>query len=288
MARLLADIGEIGEATKSLREAMSLNRQLGNPDGIAETLYQTACLMSAAGKIDGALRFFQRALSIHEMTGNVRGQSTVCYELGYQLSLRGRKDEARPQLERAVRLSAMVGDARGQAVGLVRLAQMTFATDPVEAFVLLRDGERHLSRIGAGRDLLDALQSHRSVARSARNAAEFCFASANLVLVHLLRGDRTRAAENAIHLAQKLPIERSDLAHQLTAFALWLGGKAKRRDLVMEQVVTNASDLGLTLDELRELTPEVPELVQAEGELAWVETMLGEWLLATPEPLAAR
>lgn len=286
MAGLLADIGKINEATRLLREAMSLNKQIGNPCGVAEILHQTACLMAAAGKVEGALRFLRKAQRLYETAGNVQGQSTTRYEMGYQLSLRGRNEEARPHLEEALELAEQVGDTRAQGLTLVRMAQITFATDPGEAFVLLGRGERLLARIGAGRDLLDALQSHRAVARAARKDAEFCYATANLVYIHLVRGDATRAAENATRLAQKLPVERSELAHRLTAFALLLADKAERPAAILEMAREVIAPLEITLADLRELTPEVTSFVATEGALDWVEVMLGEWLLDAPLPFA--
>lgn len=283
MAGLLADIGKINEATSLLREAMSLNKQIGNPCGVAAILHQTACLMAAAGKMDGAMRFLGKALDIYESTGNVHGQSSMHYEMGYQLSLRGRRKEARPHLEAALGLAEQIGDTRGQATALIRLAQITFPSDPAEAFVLIGRGERLLARTGAGRDLLDALQTHRAVARATQKDAEFCLATANLIYVHLVRGDQGRAAENAVRLARKLPPERSDLAHRLGSFALLLADSSDRRESVREMAQGLVDPLDLTLDELRVLTPEVEAFVKTESPLDWVEVTLGEWLLCSSE-----
>jgi tetratricopeptide (TPR) repeat protein len=285
MAGLLADIGKVNQATKLLREAMALSKQTGNACGVAETLRQTASLMASAGKIDGALRFLQKALAIYESAGNVQGQAATRYEMGYQLSLRRRLVEARVHLERALQLAEQVGDPRQQGLSLVRLAQLTFAADPAEAFLLLRRGERLLARIGSGRDLLDALQTHRAVARAARQDAEFCRATANLVYLHLVHGDATRAAESAVRLAQRLPVERADLAHRLTAFALLVAERSQQRDVVEELAREVVAPLEITLGDLRELTPEVTAFVEDRGALSWVEVMLGEWLLDAPRRL---
>jgi tetratricopeptide (TPR) repeat protein len=112
------------EAEQSYREALSLQREIGDQAGISTSLVNLAALINEdLGRPDDALPLLREALQIRRDVGNTNGEALVLNNIGSVYDGKGQYSEAQTYFERALELREKTKVPREIADTLHNLAE---------------------------------------------------------------------------------------------------------------------------------------------------------------------
>ena len=95
---LLKKTGRLSEALKAFDDALTLDRAIGNLQGQAHNVRNSAFIHQDSGRMEEALRLHQTALELDQKTSNMVGQAIDRGNIGAVLLALGRASESRDQL----------------------------------------------------------------------------------------------------------------------------------------------------------------------------------------------
>jgi len=147
-AALARNSGDLVEARRVGEQALELQRQHGDPKGLAMA-WNSLC-MTATGQrdFDAALEYVRQSRVQAQLAGEDRGLGVVANNMGTVLRCLGRLDEAEAGFREAVRRFRAAGDVRGEAAAVGNLG-----------VIARRRGERgEARRLG-----LECLSSYREL-----------------------------------------------------------------------------------------------------------------------------
>jgi tetratricopeptide (TPR) repeat protein len=122
--------GEAEAAREAWREALSMQKVVGNAAGVASTLNNIGSAMERRGDVEGAIKHYADALAIQERIGELSEQIIVLGNLRVAYFKVGRRAESIQALHRVLGIQEKVGDRFGAAATLHKLAE-TFASDGI-------------------------------------------------------------------------------------------------------------------------------------------------------------
>jgi predicted ATPase/class 3 adenylate cyclase len=108
-------------ARRYYREALTIERELGNPERIAEALYNHAFVLGAAGEMDGATRNLEESVELFRTSGNQHGVARGLTMLVIGDAQAGNWDGAIRKLAEGVAIWRRLGDRLQLAFTLVWL-----------------------------------------------------------------------------------------------------------------------------------------------------------------------
>ncbi|MEP7021168.1 MAG: BTAD domain-containing putative transcriptional regulator, partial [Pseudonocardiales bacterium] len=120
-AALARNSGDLAEARDLGEQALELQRQHGDPKGLAMA-WNSLC-MTATGQRDfeAALEYVQQSRTQAELAGEERGLAVVANNMGTVLRCMGRLDDAEAGFREAVERFRTAGDVRGEAAAVGNL-----------------------------------------------------------------------------------------------------------------------------------------------------------------------
>jgi len=114
-------MGRRDSATEYNQEALSLARELGDPDAEGIAVGNVGLLQASMGQHEEALQSCTAALALQRQTGNQVGEGKLLNVLGLQLRALGRLSEARAAHEESLRVTRESGDVRSEGGVLANL-----------------------------------------------------------------------------------------------------------------------------------------------------------------------
>ncbi|HEX9520758.1 MAG TPA: BTAD domain-containing putative transcriptional regulator [Streptosporangiaceae bacterium] len=121
-ARVLLDLGyahavraDASEASRPLRQALRLFRQLGDQVGQARTYNALAMVLEIQHRHAGALRYAERSLNLYEAAGNPAAQANALTTVGWYHALLGDHQQALTCSRRASIVLRELGNCHGEA-----------------------------------------------------------------------------------------------------------------------------------------------------------------------------
>ena len=116
--------GQMREAEQSYREALGLQREIGDQAGISTSLVNLAALINEdLGRPDDALPLLREALQVRRDVGNTNGEALVLNNIGSVYDGKGQYSEAQTYFERALELREKTKVPREIADTLHNLAE---------------------------------------------------------------------------------------------------------------------------------------------------------------------
>jgi tetratricopeptide (TPR) repeat protein len=103
-------------------EALAIERELGDPAGIAEALYNQGFILGARGDFDAAVRLFEESLELFRGAGDETGMARAEWMIVIRDLIAGDLDGTVARAEEAVATWRRVGDRFHLGDGLVWLA----------------------------------------------------------------------------------------------------------------------------------------------------------------------
>jgi predicted ATPase/class 3 adenylate cyclase len=113
---------DIGAAGKFYEEALAIERELGDPAGIAEALYNQSFVVAAGGDFEAAARLFEESLELFRRAGDELGVTRVLWMSVIGDLAAGDWEGPIARAEEAVAIWRRVGDRFRLGDGLVWLA----------------------------------------------------------------------------------------------------------------------------------------------------------------------
>jgi len=110
IALVYSDIGRLAEAITMQREAVRLQRQIGNRRGAANALSNLASALLECGQMDEAESVLNEAMREHEALNNLRYLAATLTTASKLHQKRGRRPDAIEALQRATSLFRQCGD----------------------------------------------------------------------------------------------------------------------------------------------------------------------------------
>jgi DNA-binding SARP family transcriptional activator len=121
-ARVLLDLGYAHavraspeDASRPLRQALRLFRQLGDRVGQARTYNALAMVLESEHRPADALRYAERSLSLYEAAGNPAAQANALTTVGWYHALLGDHQQALTRSRRAIAVLRELGNRHGEA-----------------------------------------------------------------------------------------------------------------------------------------------------------------------------
>src|SRR5258706_318140 len=121
-ARVLLDLGyahavraDASEASRPLRQALRLFRQLGDQVGEARTYNPLAMVLEIQHRHADALRYAERSLNLYEAAGNPAAQANALTTVGWYHALLGDHQQALTCSRRAIIVLRELGNCHGEA-----------------------------------------------------------------------------------------------------------------------------------------------------------------------------
>lgn len=145
-------------AMKYFMDALELDRQSMNREGLAQDLVQTGLILLDSGNFEAALANFEEALAIHREDENRADEAQDLGNIGLIHQIKGDLDSALRYLKKALEIYELIGSKQGEAqslgnIGLIYQARgeldlaLEYHTDALEI-------DRELgNRRGEGQDL---------------------------------------------------------------------------------------------------------------------------------------
>jgi tetratricopeptide (TPR) repeat protein len=100
-------------------EALAIERELGDPAGIAEALYNQGFILGARGDFDAAVRLFEESLELFRGAGDETGMARAEWMIVIRDLIAGDLDGTVARAEEAVATWRRVGDRFHLEDGLV-------------------------------------------------------------------------------------------------------------------------------------------------------------------------
>ena len=113
---------DLAAARGHYEEALAIERELGDPAGIAQALYNQAFVVAAGGDFDGAFRLFEESLAMARRAGDEPAAARAEWMLAIRDLAAGRWDRPVAIAEQAVANWRRLGDRLQMGDGLVWLA----------------------------------------------------------------------------------------------------------------------------------------------------------------------
>jgi tetratricopeptide (TPR) repeat protein len=129
--------GELEAAEPMFTEALMRRRHLGDPAGIATVLTNLGILAIDRDRFEEAIAYLEEALALDRAVGSTAGPAYSASALGVALQRSGRGDEAEPLLRTALSAFADLGDDDGVAEMLEAIAEMERVRAPGRSLRLL-------------------------------------------------------------------------------------------------------------------------------------------------------
>ena len=134
LGMLAQDRGEYVEAERRYTEALTINEELGNRDGMAASYHQLGMLAQDRGEYVEAERRYTEALTIKEELGNRDGMATSYHQLGMLAQDRGEYVEAERRYTESLTIKEELGNRDGMAASYHQLGMLAqLRGDDVEA-----------------------------------------------------------------------------------------------------------------------------------------------------------
>ncbi len=135
----LAQIGNFGQALRSLRKSYSIAQRIENTPLIYEALIQIAELEIERKNLEGALASLEEALQVAEEKGSLKPQLKVHLSLGKVYSRLEEFDSALAQYQTALHLATTLHDISAQVECLHNLSAIAkFSGDPALSIVYIQ------------------------------------------------------------------------------------------------------------------------------------------------------
>jgi predicted ATPase/transcriptional regulator with XRE-family HTH domain len=225
--------GDFAQASIFLKKSLTLQRQLGDDPGAAQSLNDLGLVQLDQGDFEQAVELFRQSLLLREQLGDLSGKANTLNNYGLVELYVGNFEQAVRLFEESLRLRLEVGDNRGAAVQLCNLG---------EAARMQRDYER------AGVLFSQALASLRDFDDKALMLG--CLGGLATIAAaqgHAQRATRLFGAEESMREALGTPLPPSDqdeydrhvatVRNHLgveTFASLWAEGRAMTQEQIIE------------------------------------------------------
>jgi tetratricopeptide (TPR) repeat protein len=107
--------GDYSEAERRYQQALTINEQLGNQAGMANTYHQLGILAQLRGDYPEAERRYQQSVTIEEQLGNQAGMANSYGQLGVLAHDRGNYPEAERRYQQSLTMNEQLGNQAGMA-----------------------------------------------------------------------------------------------------------------------------------------------------------------------------
>jgi tetratricopeptide (TPR) repeat protein len=188
--------GDHAQAKVFYEEYLTIVRQSGDLNGMAEVQNSLAAVACDLGAYDEAIPHFEDALSLARHLGNKHGTAKILLNLGTALRNQGEYARSAEPMAEALVLFQAVGDARGIAVALMQLGKLAYLQgDPAQATIYYTQALPMAQRIS--------------------NQEVIAFVFSRLAVVAAAMGRFSRAAslygaESALRIGLGLPLPPAD------------------------------------------------------------------------------
>ncbi len=211
---LAEEMGDLPEADRSLRSALAIYEELGDPGMVAATVSGLGCIAHDQRDYERAFAWHFRALELADASGDRRSQAIALGNLGGASFLRGDYPAAIAHFEKAAVILVELGDRRNEALLLGNLGaylieanDLTAATETLErsleivralddtlslAYSLINLGEVHL-QLGEPGIGLPMLTEAIDILDPAGNVQAIAIGRIVLARIHLAQGNAAEA-----------------------------------------------------------------------------------------------
>jgi tetratricopeptide (TPR) repeat protein len=108
--------GELDRAEAWHRQALTVDEQLGDRPGMADSYHELGFVAQDRGELDRAEAWYRQALAIDEQLGNRPGMAMVYHQLGMVAQMRGELDRAEASYRQALAIEEELGDRPAMAI----------------------------------------------------------------------------------------------------------------------------------------------------------------------------
>jgi predicted ATPase/DNA-binding XRE family transcriptional regulator len=269
--------GDFARADALYTDCLALQRELGDPQGIAVALNNLGAVATERGEYERATAQFAESLALKRTLGDRRGIAVTLLNLADVARDCGRYADAVAALEESHELFQQLGDKRGIALCLNNLGEVAhaqadhalarrYALDCVALFTAIGDkwgmalALRNLGNVARDRgddgdDVEAETRYHESLAlyAEARNALGVAECLEGLALLaqargHLHHAARLWGAAEARRMGSAAPLPPSDeavYARALSAMRVALGDEAFAAETAMGRALTFAAAVAL-------------------------------------------
>jgi len=174
--KLAQNQGDYSDAAALFENSLTLQKDLGNSDGVATCVVNLGNVALARGDYQRAESLFEEGLTLRRNAGDTRGEAVVLNNLGNVAWAQGNREEATQLFKDNLALFRSLGDTRGIAYVLNNLG---FASSEVgnheEATAFYQESLTHLWKLGDRRavaHLLNNLGQEASTKNDYRQAED--------------------------------------------------------------------------------------------------------------------
>ncbi|MEM7793708.1 MAG: tetratricopeptide repeat protein [Cyanobacteria bacterium P01_C01_bin.118] len=111
-----------GDALELFQQALAIRQDIGDQDGIGESLNSIGGVYDNQGDYEQALDYYQQALSIHQAIDDTSGIGASLNNIGYIYSLLDDYEQALDYYQQALMILQSIGNRPGEAVMLNNIA----------------------------------------------------------------------------------------------------------------------------------------------------------------------
>ncbi len=115
------------EALRNFRQAVEINKTLGNKGGVANSLREVANVQASAGQSDAALASYQQALDLDREIGAKKDIGATYIDMGVLFEGRGQFDKALQYYKDSLQIQRDLGDETNQAICLNNIGNVYLA-----------------------------------------------------------------------------------------------------------------------------------------------------------------
>ncbi len=124
---ILKLFGQYDQALALYKQALTIDKKIGDRKGESATLNNLATIAHAKGDYDTALRFLEQSLTITQEIGDRKGESATLNNLGTTAHTKGDYNTALNYLEQSLVIKRQIGDRQGEGVILNNISQINDA-----------------------------------------------------------------------------------------------------------------------------------------------------------------
>jgi serine/threonine protein kinase/Tfp pilus assembly protein PilF len=115
------------ESLRNFRQAIEINKTLGNKGGVANSLREVANVQASVGQSDAALASYQQALDLDREIGAKKNIGATYIDMGVLFEGRGQFDKALQYYKDSLQIQRDLGDETNQAICLNNIGNVYLA-----------------------------------------------------------------------------------------------------------------------------------------------------------------